>query len=202
MENYKGRYADSARREVALDGSQPSFAPGHFFLRCGNHVDLFLKDHLFLDCAAEIVSELAGIARLEGLWINSPGGFLVDAKSVHDSLKGKTPLCVIHNLCASSAMLVAFAADRILIDRQAVMACHPAITAVIGNSWRLRKTALELDAATEQVMQAVQNRTGKTADEIRSWFNPERDMYFTAEQAVAVGLADGFWEVPSVPAVA
>jgi ATP-dependent protease ClpP protease subunit len=96
---------------------------------------------------------------------------------------------------------MAFAADRILIDRQAVMACHPAITAVMGNSWRMRKTALELDAATEQVMQAVQNRTGKTADEVRSWFNPEKDVYFTAEQAVAVGLADGFFEVPPMPAV-
>ena len=37
---------------------------------------------------------------------------------------------------------------------------------------------------------------GEAPDQIRAWFNPELDVYFTAEQAVAVGLADGFFELP------
>ena len=55
--------------------------------------------------------------------------------------------------------------------------------------------ATALDQATEAVLEAVQARTGKTADEIRSWFNPEKDKMFTAQEAVNVGLADGFFEL-------
>jgi len=56
--------------------------------------------------------------------------------------------------------------------------------------------ATALETATEGTMQAIQARTGKPADEIRSWFSPTEDKFFSAQEAVAVGLADGFFELP------
>jgi len=63
----------------------------------------------------------------------------------------------------------------------------------------MRKAAIELDLATEDITQGMMERTGQPESVVRSWFNPTEDKYFTAEQAVAVGLADGFFELPSVP---
>jgi hypothetical protein len=35
-------------------------------------------------------------------------------------------------------------------------------------------------------------RAGKPADEVRAWFNPNEDKFFTPQEAVAVGLVDVF----------
>jgi ATP-dependent protease ClpP protease subunit len=96
----------------------------------------------------------------------------------------------------SSAVLLACACDNVLIDRQAAMAAHPALAAVVGNSLAMRKAAAELDESTAATMQAVMAKTGKTAEEIQPWFDCEKDFYFTAEEAVKVGLADDFFELP------
>jgi hypothetical protein len=58
---------------------------------------------------------------------------------------------------------------------------------------------IALDAAAETVLEAVQAKTGKPADEIRSWFNPEKGVFFLAGEAVKMKLADGFFELPNSP---
>jgi phytoene dehydrogenase-like protein len=72
---------------------------------------------------------------------------------------------------------------------------------VMGNSLDMRKTALDLDLATEQIMEAVKARTGEPDSVVKSWFSPTEDKYFTADEAVHVGLADGLFELPSTPSV-
>jgi hypothetical protein len=44
---------------------------------------------------------------------------------------------------------------------------------------------------------AIQIRTEKRADEIKGWFDPQQDRYFSASEAMACGLADGFFELPN-----
>ena len=74
-----------------------------------------------------------------------------EAFKIHDALKGKTPLAIIHHSCASAAMLVIFAADKILIDRLATIVLHPAVTSVTGNSTAMLSASVALDVATEQI---------------------------------------------------
>jgi ATP-dependent protease ClpP protease subunit len=186
-------------RQETGDGEGPR--PGYFFLKVPGHADLFLKDSLAFGSAAEIVNELATIAKLDGLYLNSSGGALVEAWKLYAALKGKTPVAIVHSCCASSALLVAFAADKILIDPQAQMGCHPVCGAVMGNSLDLRKTALQLDLATEQLVEIIKARTGQPESVVRDWLNPEKGFrFFSAQEAVNVGLADGFFELPP-PAV-
>jgi ATP-dependent protease ClpP protease subunit len=56
---------------------------------------------------------------------------------------------ITQNFCGSAAIRIAFAAERILIDRNAEMGIHPAIAGVFGNSLAMRKAAHELELATE-----------------------------------------------------
>ena len=67
----------------------------------------------------------------------------------------------------------------------------------MGNSLDLRKVALELDKATEQILESVMARTRKSESEVRSWFDPKADKFFSAGEAVKVKLADGFSELPT-----
>ena len=193
MDRHKAQFPDdTARLAYGKDGQVLADHPGHFFLKSAGHVDLFIKDAFFLDGSELIIKEMESIPRLDAVWINSVGGSLACARRVAESLRGKTPVCYIHVLCASSAVLVAMAADRILIDKNARMACHPAIGAVMGNSLQLRNVADVLDEATASIMAEMQKRTGKSMDEIRGFFNPEQDRYFSAPEAVECGLADGY----------
>jgi hypothetical protein len=48
----------------------------------------------------------------------------------------------------------------------------------------MRQAALELDLGTEEILQAAKAGTGQPENIVRSWFNPQADMYFSAEEAV------------------
>jgi hypothetical protein len=64
----------------------------------------------------------------------------------------------------------------------------------------LRQTALACDLVSEETLQAVSARTGKGADEVRAWFNPERG-FSTLHRSKLLKSAwlDRFFDLPSHP---
>jgi len=56
----------------------------------------------------------------------------------------------------------------------------------------LRKTKLP----TDDVIEAIVSRTGQPEGVVRAWFSQTEEKFFTAQEAVNLGLADGFFELP------
>jgi ATP-dependent protease ClpP protease subunit len=197
--NFCQRHPHAAR--LLKNGTLPD--TGFFFLDTPSECCLFLRDFLFLDCADALLVELQARPRVDSVWLNCPGGSHYDARRIADVLKEKrVPKCVIHGCCMSAAILISCACESVLIDSQASMAVHPVSSAVMGTSKRMREAALEMDLASEATIEAIVAKTKKSESEVRSWFSHDKTTFFSAAQAIELGLADGFFETPAfeVPA--
>ena len=125
------------------------------------------------------------------IYINSPGGSVIDGLALFDVLRGIR--CPTETICmgmAASMAAVIFAAGdtRKMFPHSKVMIHDPRITKTGG-------TALDLQTISENLMKTrsimaeiLAECTGKTSDEILE--KTKSDSYFTAKEAVEFGLAD------------
>jgi ATP-dependent protease ClpP protease subunit len=187
--------------ESFLCGEASEENPGYWFNDYCNPPDLFIKDYIRFNSAKAIVERMASISRLGTLYVNSAGGSVEQALQICDALRGKVQLAVVHNIAASAAVSLILVADKILIDRNAKIVLHPAIACVTGNATAHMGIAVALDVETDTTIEALVKRTGQPVDTVRGWMNSDRDTVFSADEAVAVGLADGFFETPTFEVV-
>ena len=142
--------------------------------------------------AASFADTLRGIGDVKSLTvrINSPGGDYFDGVAIHNMLSQHkaTVRVVIDGLAASAATIVAMAGDTVEIGQGGQMMIHDALVATIGNAQDLREMADQLDRTSEDIAAMYARRAGGTATEWRDKMRAET--WFTAEEAVAAGLAD------------
>lgn len=167
-----------------------------------------------LDIDGEIVTERgwftpggAVVARdfrkaLEGVknvtvHINSPGGDVMAGAEIYSalrehSLNGKGIVTVIVTaLAASAASVIAMAGDKILMSPTAYMMIHNPWSMAVGDAREMRKTARTLDIISEGLINAYQQRTGKSRDELKRML--EAETWMSAGTAVTEGFADGIY---------
>lgn len=122
--------------------------------------------------------------------INSPGGYLSEGITMLNLLRSwpSGTTVEIVGWALSAATLIAMAGKRISIHASALMMVHAPSNHTGGNSTELRQWAETLDVMTEAMI-AAYRRTGQSEATIRGWLD-DKDHWFLAEEAVAVGLAD------------
>ena len=128
--------------------------------------------------------------------INSPGGSVWDGVAIYNALINHPARVTVHvdALAASIASVIAMAGDELVMARQAVMMIHEASTIAYGNAAEMRSVADVLDMLSEQISTVYEDRTGVGAETWRSAMLAET--WYTAEEAVAAGLADRVAENP------
>lgn len=126
------------------------------------------------------------------IFINSPGGEVTSGLALYDVMKALS--CPIRTVCmgtAASMGAVLFAAGdkREILPNGKVMIHDPLIAGGLGGS------ALELETISKNLMktrsilgQILAKHTGRSLEEI--YEKTAVDSYFSAEEAVAFGLAD------------
>ena len=154
--------------------------------------------------ALDVVSALddfeMGDSLLE-LRINSMGGqvnhgvtirnyirqFAAKQKAINPDFKVRT---VVDGFAYSSASIVALAADpgEIVMNPGSMMMIHRAWFGVAGNSTELEQAAAYLKKTDGELAKLYALRTGKDADEMEALMDAET--FFSAEEAIAIGLAD------------
>lgn len=141
--------------------------------------------------AAPFVQAVRGLGakRIE-LRVNSPGGDVFDARAMKNALEDFDGEIVAHidGLAASAASYLMLAADEIVMGEGAFVMIHKAWGLTIGNADEHRAQAALLDKVDDTLVADYVARTGKGADDIRAKMAAET--WFTAEEAVAFGLAD------------
>jgi len=134
--------------------------------------------------------ELAAAGHISELRVRiaSPGGNVVDALAMFDSLV-RHPANVLVDVifAASAASIVAMGGDRIRIVPEGLFMIHLPTTLAAGNAVELRKVADVLDKATQPMISAYRRKSPKTEAEILRAL--ERETWFSAEEAIAFGLA-------------
>lgn len=145
--------------------------------------------------AESVVKTLAGITTpIIHLRINSPGGDVFAGRAIENAIRqsDKTVVAHVDGLAASAASFVALAADSVEIAPGAFFMIHRAWTFAYGDSSDLLAAADLLDKIDESLVKTYAQETGRDPDEIRAWMDAET--WFTADEAVANGFADGIMQ--------
>lgn len=127
--------------------------------------------------------------------INSNGGSVFAASAIATMLReaqenGKTVTCKIDGICASAAVLVALACDKIMIAESAYMMIHDPMNELWGlyNATEMREMADTLDTIKSGIVAAYVTRTGLTEKECEKLMS--KSTWFTGKEAVEKGFAD------------
>ena len=140
---------------------------------------------------AEIVPQLRALDVDEiTVHVNSPGGDVYDGMALYNALRAHPAhvTAIIDGLAASAASVIICAADDVAISPGAEVMIHDAWSLAIGDADALRKEADSIDRISENVAGIYAARAGGTTAHWRDLMRAET--WFSASEAVAVGLAD------------
>jgi ATP-dependent Clp protease protease subunit len=128
------------------------------------------------------------------LFIKSEGGDLHAAWAVIDMIRGSDiPVRTIGTGLIASAGLLVFSSGkkgmRILTENCTVMS-HQYSWGNVGKHHELMAVVKEYNLTHERLIKHLKKITGLKEDDIKTKLMPPQDMYYTADEAMALGLAD------------
>ena len=141
--------------------------------------------------ADEFINDLRGITASNILLrVNSPGGQVYEGIAIANALRSHPASVTVQvdGIAASIASVIAMAGDRVRMMPNAMIMVHDASGLTVGDAADHRATAELLDKISGNIADAYAARAGGTRDEWRQVMVAET--WYTAEEAVAAGLAD------------
>ena len=142
--------------------------------------------------AKSVMSQLSEISGDVTVRISSGGGDVFEGIDIMTALKnhdGEVTV-IVESLAASAASFIAVGgADRVLMRPSSEMMVHRAWSLVEGNADDARKALGDLERQDNKLAAIY---AGKAGGEIQDWLDAmSAETWYTAEEAVAAGLADG-----------
>lgn len=132
------------------------------------------------------------------LHINSPGGDVFEGIAILNALRNHPAkvTTVVDGLAASIASVIALAGDEMRMSPNSEFMIHEAWGGGIGNAADMRKLADVLDHISDNIAGAYAARAGGEVAHWRALMAEET--WFSAEETVQAGLADGLAEPKAV----
>ena len=153
--------------------------------------------------ASSIVQQLGQIsATTIQVRINSPGGSVPDGLAIYNALRrhpARKVVTVDGEACSIASLLVQAGDERIMPDNTLQM-MHAPSTVVSGNALELREYADQLDTWASTIKATYLGKAPTKERELQAMLTDGKDHYFTAEEAVAFGLADTVLSSAPAPA--
>lgn len=141
--------------------------------------------------AEDMVAALKEITTSKiNLRLNSPGGSVFEGITIANALRSHPASVTVYvdGIAASIASVIAMAGERLVMMPQSQIMVHNASGACYGDATEMTKMADMLDKQSLNIAQAYAQHTGRPLAEWQTYMADET--WFTAEEAVAVGLAD------------
>lgn len=142
--------------------------------------------------AKSVMSQLSEISGDVTVRISSGGGDVYEGVDIMQALKNHdgNVTVIVESLAASAASFIAVGgADRVLMRPSSEMMIHRAWSLVEGNADDARKALGDLERQDNKLAAIY---AGKAGGELQDWLDAmSAETWYTAEEAVAAGLADG-----------
>lgn len=122
--------------------------------------------------------------------LDSCGGDVYEGFGIASAIqryKGQTTVYV-DGIAASAASYIALMADKVVMSSFASIMIHDASTFAFGNAEDFRDTINRLEALDQTIAGIIAGRSGMDVEDVKAAMDAET--WYTAEQAVASGLAD------------
>ncbi len=128
------------------------------------------------------------------VYINSYGGSVFEGTAIYNQLRRHPAHKTVYvdGFACSIASVIAMAGDEVVMPRNALMMIHNMWMCTVGNSAELRKAANDLDIINNAGRQAYLAKTGEKLDEGRLTEMMDAETWLTAEECIALGLADRY----------
>lgn len=143
--------------------------------------------------AKSIMSQLADMSGDVTVRISSGGGDVYAGIDIMNALKnygGGEVTVIVESLAASAASFIAVGgADRVLMRASSELMIHRAWTWAEGNADEVAKTLKDLERQDTKLANIYAAKAGGTVEDWLAAMSDET--WYTAEEAVAAGLADG-----------
>lgn len=125
------------------------------------------------------------------MYINSPGGSVIDGLALYDVMKGIS--CPIRTVCVGMAasmgsLLFAAGNERDILPHAKVMIHDPLTTGISGSALSVEEAGKRLMETREITASILAGHTGHTIEEV--YEKTKKDSYFNAQEAVDWRLAD------------
>lgn len=177
--------------------SVKALAPGHAEIVIYDEIGYWGKS------ASDFITELNAmkdVAQID-VRINSPGGDVFDGHAIYNLLRSHPAhvTAYIDGIAASIASIIMLAADEIIMPANALVMIHDPVVGAYGDVEALRKAADVLEKLRGILLSAYVARTGEDEATVSAWMTKET--WFTAEEAIASGLADTLLEPVKAAAV-
>jgi ATP-dependent protease ClpP protease subunit len=151
--------------------------------------------------ASDFVRELAAVDSDKiVVHLNTPGGDAFDGIAIYGALKSHRASVEmrIDSLAASAGSFIAQAGDERVMARNATMMIHDAHGLVVGNAADMAQMVSLLDKTSDNVADIYAQRSQiGTVEDWRAAMKAET--WYTADEAVAAGLADRVDDYSTVP---
>ncbi|MCX7491478.1 ATP-dependent Clp protease proteolytic subunit [Corynebacterium sp. P6129] len=132
--------------------------------------------------------------------VNSPGGDVYDGLAMMEALRGHRArvTCVVEGLAASAASFIAVGgADRVVMRPSAELMIHEAWGMAMGPASDMEQMRVQLDRMSAKLARIYAEKAGGSPEVWRAAM--ERESWFSAEEALAVGLVDAVEDARSAP---
>lgn len=141
--------------------------------------------------AKQFIADLKKIDASEiNLFINSPGGNVMDGLAIYNALRshGAKINVKVMGIAASAASFIAMAGDHIAMPENTFMMVHNPMSYAFGNANDMREVADTLDKIGSSLVGIYVSRSGKPESEVKALLDAETLM--TATEAKDYGFAD------------
>lgn len=141
--------------------------------------------------ASDVEKELKNMSsdKIE-VHINSYGGDAFDGIAIYNQLKNHSAKIIVHidGLAASAASIIAMAADELVMNTGSMLMIHEGSTIAWGTKGDIGKTLNSLTKLDKSIADVYMTRFTGEREEIDTLIVNET--WFTADEAIEVGLAD------------
>lgn len=172
--------------------------------KAGNSADVYIFDEIgfFGLTAKDFVDQIRGLSASSiNLHINSIGGEVFDGVAIRNAIRGHPAhvTTIVDGVAASSASFIALAGDEVVMNRNSQFMIHEPMGGAIGNAVEVASMVDMLNRSADNIASMYAEKAGGTAAEWRDRMRAET--WYTADEAVAAGLADRVAESTSDAAV-
>lgn len=153
--------------------------------------------------AAAFVKELRALGDVSriNLHINSPGGYVSDGLAIYNAIRQHPAetLALVESEASSIASVVAMAADKVLIAKNARMQIHDAMGFAFGNAAVMEGVVAELNEQSDNIASIYAEKTGEPKAQWREAMqaNGGDGTSYRGQGAVDAGLADDLLVAPA-----
>lgn len=148
----------------------------------------------------EVVSEILALSnkcKTIRVHINSEGGEVYAGIAIFNALRNCTKDVIIYTdgISASIAGIIAMCGRKHYMSKFARLMIHSVSAGVYGNKNDLSATIDEIVALEDTLSIIIAERIHSTPQEVKTRYFDGADHWFTADEAVTLGLADGIYDI-------